>query len=198
MSSITDALDGLEAAVDALTELDWPTDHSVERLKAADRLETLLRRQRATAHRLIHHLDESALGAPAVIAISDLLRITRTEARRRLRDAEQLTPRTSLTGQPLPPHYRPPPPPGPPDSSTPNTCGPSKTSSATCPPTSYPPSPKKPKTSWPTRPHCYAPINSAKPPTPSPSGSTPTENSPTTTAPATADSPGPDPNAPTA
>lgn len=103
MSSITDALDGLEAAVDALTELDWPTDHSVERLKAADRLETLLRRQRATAHRLIHHLDESALGAPAVIAISDLLRITRTEARRRLRDAEQLTPRTSLTGQPLPP-----------------------------------------------------------------------------------------------
>ena len=37
------------------------------------------------------------------VVVADVLRISRSEARRRVRDAEQLAPRTSLSGQLLPP-----------------------------------------------------------------------------------------------
>ena len=37
------------------------------------------------------------------VVLADMLRISRREAKRRLRDAEQLAPRTTLTGQELPP-----------------------------------------------------------------------------------------------
>ena len=40
---------------------------------------------------------------PPGIALADVLRISRAEARRRIRDAEQLTARTPLVGEPLPP-----------------------------------------------------------------------------------------------
>lgn len=103
MSSIEQTIDALEAAVESLCSVDWPSVGSIERLKIAERVETCLRRQRAASHRMVHNLDEDAVGAPAPIAVSDMLRISRGEARRRLRDAEQLSPRTTLTGQPAPP-----------------------------------------------------------------------------------------------
>ncbi len=49
------------------------------------------------------HLEHIQGCPPVYLVLADLLRISRAEARRRLRDAEQLGPRVSLTGEPLPP-----------------------------------------------------------------------------------------------
>jgi hypothetical protein len=43
------------------------------------------------------------VGAPVATAVSDVLRVSRAEARRRVRDAAQLEPRATLTGQPVAP-----------------------------------------------------------------------------------------------
>jgi hypothetical protein len=72
-------------------------------LEGLDRLENAIRRQRALSHSVIHGLDEDAVGAPVAATISDVLRISRAEARRRIRDAAQLEPRTTLAGQAVPP-----------------------------------------------------------------------------------------------
>jgi hypothetical protein len=103
MSSIAEALDALDRAVDVLGTADWTQLADGERVGLLDRLETCARRQRAVSHAVIHGLDQAELGAPVAVVVADVLRISRTEARRRVRDAEQLAPRTSLIGQPLPP-----------------------------------------------------------------------------------------------
>lgn len=103
MCSIGTALDALDGAVEALRGLDWGAVAAGERLRLLDRLETAGRRQRALSHDVVHTLVEADLGAPAASVLADVLRITRSEARRRIRDAAQLAPRTTLTGQPLPP-----------------------------------------------------------------------------------------------
>ncbi len=75
-----------------------------ERYRVVDRLETARRRQirdqpTTTSARLEH-----IPGCPPVaISLADVLRISRAEARRRIRDAEQLKARTTLTGEPVPP-----------------------------------------------------------------------------------------------
>ena len=102
MSSISDAVALLGTAVDALQAAEEPAGVR-ERLEALEQLETLLRRQRAISHTLVHHLDATALGAPVAATVADVLRISRTEARRRLRDAAQLATRTTLTGHPVAP-----------------------------------------------------------------------------------------------
>ena len=67
-----------------------------------ERLETAQRRLIAVSHDHIARLEH--VGAPPVpVALADVPRISRAEARRRVRDAEQLTPRTSRTGEVLPP-----------------------------------------------------------------------------------------------
>ena len=103
MSSIPEAVDTLAAALDVLGAADWGGLGGGERVALLERLETCARRQRAVSHAVIHGLDQAELGAPVAVVVADVLRISRTEARRRERDAEQLAPRTSLTGQPLPP-----------------------------------------------------------------------------------------------
>ena len=103
MRSISEAVDTLTAALDVLGAADWGGLGGGERVALLERLETCARRQRAVSHAVIHGLDQAELGAPVAVVVGDVLRISRTEARRRERDAEQLAPRSSLTGQPLPP-----------------------------------------------------------------------------------------------
>jgi hypothetical protein len=96
----------LDAAVAAIGELDLDGLAPAVRLRALERLETGLRRQRAISHDVIAGLageDPARLGGRPHKVIADRLRISPAEARRRIRSATALRPRTTLTGQPLPP-----------------------------------------------------------------------------------------------
>ena len=68
-----------------------------------ERLETARRRQVAISHAGVARLEQFEGCPPVGIALADVLRISPREAKRRIRDAEQLAPRTTLTGEPLPP-----------------------------------------------------------------------------------------------
>lgn len=99
-------LSALDAAVEAVGALDWDAHSVGDRLDALERLETARRKQTAVSYDVAQSLnrsDDEKLGRTLPKVIADVLRITPAEARRRLRDAAQLSPRTSLTGQPLPP-----------------------------------------------------------------------------------------------
>jgi Domain of unknown function (DUF222) len=106
MRSIDAAFDALDAAVAAIGELHLDGCDPVIRLRALERLETARRRQAVMSHDLIAGLakaDPADVGGPVHKVIADWLRITCAEARRRMRDAEQLAPRVTLTGETLPP-----------------------------------------------------------------------------------------------
>ena len=103
MSSIGVALDALDAAVELLGAADVRELPAAERFVAVDRLETALRRQIAVSRDQLRHLEQYQGCPPVDVVLADMLRISRREAKRRLRDAEQLGPRTTLTGQELPP-----------------------------------------------------------------------------------------------
>jgi hypothetical protein len=96
----------LDAAVAAVAALDWDRLPALERLDALDRLETAQRRQRTCSHTIAGSLDrndDGQIGPILYRVIADVIRITPAESRRRLRDAAQLHPRTTLTGTPMPP-----------------------------------------------------------------------------------------------
>ncbi|PIB75173.1 DUF222 domain-containing protein, partial [Mycobacterium celatum] len=100
------ALDALDAAVARIRELNFGTYEPATRLRALQRLETAARRQAVAGHDIIAglaHEDRSDIGGPVHKVIADWLRISPAQARRRLHDAAQLNPRTTLTGQTLPP-----------------------------------------------------------------------------------------------
>src|SRR3954447_3721814 len=103
MGSITAALDALDAAVEMLGAADIEELAAPERFSAIARLETAIRRQVAASHDQITHLERYEGCPPISIVLADVLRISRTAAKRRIRDAEQLTPRTTLTGEALAP-----------------------------------------------------------------------------------------------
>lgn len=106
MSSILDALDGLGRAVDGLGAADFDALGDRELLESLERLETECRRVVAVAHSgaaAVGRRDRDALKAAPHTLLADVLRITPATARRRLRDAARLGPRTSLGGQPAPP-----------------------------------------------------------------------------------------------
>jgi hypothetical protein len=106
MHSITAAFDALDAAVTTVGELDVATADPITRLRALERLETARRRLLATAYDLVAglaHEDPADVGGPVHKVIADWLRISCTDVRRRIREAEQLTPRTAITGETLPP-----------------------------------------------------------------------------------------------
>lgn len=103
MSSIQIALDALDTAVTQLAAADLDSLDPVQRFEVLERLETGRRRQIAVGSDLLTRLEQIAGCLPVHLMLADVLRITRSEARRRLRDAEQLAPRTTLIGQPLPP-----------------------------------------------------------------------------------------------
>lgn len=99
-------LDALNAAVADIGELNFGNLEPVVRLRALQQLETAHRLQVAVSHDVIGGLateDPADIGGPVHKVVADWLRISYTEARRRLRDVEQLSPRLTLTGQRLPP-----------------------------------------------------------------------------------------------
>ncbi|SBS79415.1 conserved hypothetical protein [uncultured Mycobacterium sp.] len=103
MSSINAAREALTAAVDTLAALDFDALEAPERFAVLEWMETAQRRLVAVSHAGVARLERFEGCPPVGIALADVLRISPREAKRRIRDAEQLAPRTSLTGEPLPP-----------------------------------------------------------------------------------------------
>jgi hypothetical protein len=106
MSSVTDALAALDAAVAAVVALDWDGIPVAELLAALDRLETARRRATAGAYDAAAAVDrrgEQVLGAKSQRVVADVARISPAEAKRRIRQSGRLAPRTTLTGQPVAP-----------------------------------------------------------------------------------------------
>src|ERR1700712_5121776 len=98
----------VEAAVDALAGGSSGGRPARDVVQVLARLEPVARRQPVVAHRLLGKLvrDGSAreLGAKSVTEVlTTALRISPTDANRRLKDAAELSERTALTGEPLPP-----------------------------------------------------------------------------------------------
>jgi Domain of unknown function (DUF222) len=100
-------LERLDAAVDDLTALRFDALTTPERLRVLERLEMACRRLPVTGHALINQLrqqaSEAELGGKLSHALANRLRISRAEASRRIHEAEDLGPRHSVIGQPLPP-----------------------------------------------------------------------------------------------
>ncbi|MFZ1176614.1 MAG: HNH endonuclease signature motif containing protein [Mycobacterium sp.] len=100
------AFDALDAAEAAIRRLKFDALSPAVRLRALERMETSRRRQIAVSHDVIAGLakeDPANVGGPVHKVVADWLRISCAEACRRLRDAKQLSPRLTLTGQELPP-----------------------------------------------------------------------------------------------
>ena len=103
---VTAALEALDAADAAVRGLDFGALHPVVRLRVLEAMESSHRRQNAVGTELIAGLaqeDPGDLGGPVHKVIGDWLRISYADACRRVRDAKQLCPRLTLTGQELPP-----------------------------------------------------------------------------------------------
>ena len=103
---MTAALDALDAAEAAIRGLNFDILSPAVRLRALERMEACRRRQIAVSHDLIAGLakeDPADVGGPVHKVVANWLRISCAEACRRLRDAEQLSPRLTLTGQEVPP-----------------------------------------------------------------------------------------------
>ena len=106
--AITAALDALAAAHDTVAALSFDTLTHPELLAALSRLETHRRCQPVVEHRLIARLAAEAspveLGGTSLSnVLATRLRISQGEARRRIDEADDLGPRSALTGEPLPP-----------------------------------------------------------------------------------------------
>ena len=105
-TAVSGALAALDAAVQAVGASNWDSLPIRERLEALDRLETIRRRAGAASLDLVGSIERArdpGLGGTLAKVIADVVRITPAEARRRLRDAGQLQPRTTLAGAALPP-----------------------------------------------------------------------------------------------
>src|SRR6202020_1836576 len=103
MHSMTTAFDALDGAVTTVGELDVAAADPTTRLRA---LETARRRLLIPAYDLVAglaHEDPADVGGPVHKVIANWLRISCAEARRRMRDAEQLMARITITGETLPP-----------------------------------------------------------------------------------------------
>lgn len=98
-------LDSLDAAVAGISALCLDRLDATVSMRVLERLETAQRRQTVVGHDIAAQVaaqDAADLGGPAHQVIADRLRISCADARRRIRDAQQLAPRLSLTGQSLP------------------------------------------------------------------------------------------------
>jgi hypothetical protein len=106
MHATQEAFATLTAGLEAVGALDVDAMPVGEQLGALDQLETVRRRVAALAGDLAVALEQhtrAELGGVCHKVIADVVRITPAEARRRLRDAAQLQPRTTLTGESLAP-----------------------------------------------------------------------------------------------
>jgi hypothetical protein len=99
--------DALHDAVSDVLELNYDGLTTPECLRLLERLETESRRLPVPGHALINKLvreaDQTELGGKLAHALASRLRISRGEAGRRIHEAEDLGPRQSVTGEPLPP-----------------------------------------------------------------------------------------------
>src|ERR1700738_5697214 len=92
-------LDALHAAVAGLRELNHAALDPVARCQTWESLETAHRLQTVLSHDIIHSLtfeDPAQIGGPVHQVVADWCRITPTQARRRVNDAAQLSPRAPL------------------------------------------------------------------------------------------------------
>jgi hypothetical protein len=92
------ALEAFDGAVESLAAADVESLSVRERLESLDRLETVARILRSRSCAIAGSLErrgDSALGGACAKVIADVVRISPTEARRRIRDAGQLAPRTT-------------------------------------------------------------------------------------------------------
>jgi Domain of unknown function (DUF222) len=100
-------LDALDADLDRACALSFEALTTPERLRILARLEKAARRLPAPGHALINQLAHQAtpveLGGRLPHVVADRLRITRSEANRRVAEASDLGPRQALTGEPLSP-----------------------------------------------------------------------------------------------
>jgi hypothetical protein len=106
--SIRTAFDALEAAYATVAALTYDTLDIKDTLGCLDRLERLRRRMPAPEHQLLTHARTltipTAIGAKSwADVLATRMRISSTEATRRVKEADDLSPRTALTGDPLPP-----------------------------------------------------------------------------------------------
>ena len=105
-AAVLGAVRQIGAALDVLSAADLSALTAEDLLTLAEHSETLARRHSVHRDALCHQLhrrDVSELGGPAHKVLADWIRITPAEARRRNRATEPLMPRTTLTGEPLPP-----------------------------------------------------------------------------------------------
>ncbi|WP_156748259.1 DUF222 domain-containing protein, partial [Mycobacterium sp. E3198] len=104
---IVEVFRALDHEVERLCALSFEVFTTPERLRALERLESVARRLRTPGHALINQLGAQAskaeLGGTLRSALADRLRLTKTEAGRRVDEAEDLGERRALTGQPLAP-----------------------------------------------------------------------------------------------
>jgi len=105
--AVTAAFDALDAAVDAVADLQFDALTTRESLGLLERCERVRRRLPAVEHPLINNLARQAtteeLGGKLSHAIAEWTLTSRAEASRRIREAADLGQRRGLTGEPLPP-----------------------------------------------------------------------------------------------
>jgi Domain of unknown function (DUF222) len=106
--AVAAALDDVEAAYEKFAALSLDGLTAPELLAVLARRETLVWQQAATDHRVIARLaaecSPEELGATSLTeALARRLRISRRDARRRVAEAEDLGPRSAITGQPQEP-----------------------------------------------------------------------------------------------
>ena len=104
---LVEKFDELHEVVSWLLDQSFDALTTPECLAMLERLERETRRLPVPGHALINQLSrqasETELGGKLGHALANRLRITRGEAGRRIREAEDLGPRQSITGEPLPP-----------------------------------------------------------------------------------------------
>ena len=100
-------LDAVDAIVTRILERDATRWSVVEQTEVLRRVEVIANRLPAVGHRVIPALRQQAtpaeLGDTLQRALAEVLRISRGEAQRRVADAENLGPRTALSGAPMAP-----------------------------------------------------------------------------------------------
>jgi hypothetical protein len=101
------ALDVLDTAVDGVGELNFDALTTRESLALLERIESARRRLPVPEHKLINNLAHTAtaeeLGGKLSHAIAERTLISHPEATRRIKEAADLGPRRTLTGEPLAP-----------------------------------------------------------------------------------------------
>ncbi|BCO35443.1 HNH endonuclease [Mycobacterium heckeshornense] len=107
LEAIEQRLDALHEAVSGLVGLSFDGLTTRQRFQLLDRLERETRRLPVPRHELVNGIRHEAIpaeiGGKVSHALADRLRISRAEAARWIREAEDLGQRRALTGQPLQP-----------------------------------------------------------------------------------------------